>query len=648
MKAGSGVIVGATLFLLGCAGSGPALWWEPTGGPTAQNVSAMLADEKVPGSVLAGLLNGDIYVSSNLGKTWTMLHRAPQRKRIYKLVQHPEESGRFYAASEGGLFVSTNRGMEWTQVRIEPGAQEQTPCYTLAIDPWKPTTLFAGLAGKGLHQSTDGGRTWAPALLGTNARLSLSTVTVVLIDPSRPDVVYVAIDGAGIMRSADAGKSWTSLTSDPGMESPTTLLVHRGDSRSVIFGTASGAFFKSGDGGQNWSQTAVVAGGGRVYTMSEVPDNRDLAYAGTENGVMRSTDFGGSWLDIRSSLPSTSTSVMVVQDQDRPFLFAYGSGIGVQMSADHGNTWAHLDAGLGGADVSLIISSTDGSRIFGAVDGTIFQNDPVRNVWVSATSGLRGRPVTSMCFDEANPGLAYAATPAGMFRTSTGGSSWEPFGRTLPSPPRIVAAHPWYKNRLFAAGDHGIFYSTNSGTSWSQTRPADMRYQVNAFTFTPTNAGLVHAATEDAGVLQSTNGGITWEERRYGLKQDNITQVTLDDDDPRTLYAWTANGECFRSTNLGAEWDRYAVPWQAGAQVLIAMEKGKPNSVVAVVNGREIYHSYSGGGTWRQVLQRGPAFKAATAHWNDATKVVFLGTRDSGVFRIDLGPYFETVTEQDE
>ncbi len=648
MKAGSGIVLGAALFLLGCGGSGPALRWEPTGGPTAQNVSAMLADEKVPGSIFAGLLNGDIYLSPDLGKTWTMLHRAPQRKRINKLVQHPEEGGRFYAASEGGLFMSTNRGKEWTQVRVEPGAQEQSPCRTLAIDPWKPSTLFAGLAGKGLHQSTDGGRTWAPALLGTNARLPLSTVTAVLVDPSRPDVVYAAIDGAGIMRSADAGKTWTPLTSDTGMESPTTLLVHRSDSRAIIFGTAAGAFFKSSDGGQNWSETAVVAGGGRVYTMSDVPNNHDLAYAGTENGVMRSTDFGGTWLDIRSSLPSSPTSAMVVQDQARPFLFAYGGGIGVQMSADHGNSWEHLDAGLGGANVSLIISSADGSRIFSAVDGTIFQNNPAATAWVPASSGLRGRPVTSMCFDEANPGLAYAATPAGMFRTSTGGSSWEPFGRTLPSPPTVVAAHPWYKNRLFASGDHGIFYSTNSGKSWSQTRPADLRHPVNAFTFTPTNAGLVHAATEDAGVLQSTNGGIIWEERRYGLKQDNIALVTLDGDDPRTLYAWTAKGECFRSTNLGAEWDRYAVPWETGAEVLIAMDKGKPNNVIAVVGGREIYHSHSGGGTWRQVLQRGPAFQAATAHWNEATRALFLGTTDSGVFRIDLRPYFENETEQDE
>jgi photosystem II stability/assembly factor-like uncharacterized protein len=298
--------------------------------------------------------------------------------------------------------------------------------------------------------------------------------------------------------------------------------------------------------------------------------------------------------------------------------------------------------------VSKIVVSADGATVLGSVEGTVFKRTPASGEWIAAGSGLRGGTVTSLCIDEGDPRVMYATTPAGMFRGSLEGGTWEAFARVLPSPPTIVVSHPWYKNRLFAAGDHGIFVSTNSGKSWSQTRPVDLRHTVNGFTFTPTNAGLVHAATDDVGVLQSTNGGIAWEERRYGLTADKIITVTLDDDDPRTLYAWTGKGECYRSTNLGTEWDRYAVPWHEGRQVLVAMEKNKPSSVVALVDGRDIYYAHSGGGTWRLLLQRGPTFRASTILWNEATKTMYLGTADSGVFMIDLGPAFQEEPDQEE
>ena len=81
MDARAGIITLTLVFLLGCGQSAQVLEWEPTGGPTAQNVTALLADEKNPGAIFAGLSNGDIYLSTDFGKTWTLLHRSPQRKR---------------------------------------------------------------------------------------------------------------------------------------------------------------------------------------------------------------------------------------------------------------------------------------------------------------------------------------------------------------------------------------------------------------------------------------------------------------------------------------------------------------------------------------------------------------------------------------
>jgi len=638
-----GIVLCTALCCLGCGQSEFALQWEPTGGPVAQNVAALVADERNPGSLLAGLLNGDIYRSSDFGGSWALLHRDSQRKHIYRLLQHPEEPARMYAASQGGLFVSTNRGRDWAVVGIEQAAQKQPSCLVVVIDPWKTSTMFAGLKGRGISKSTNGGKSWTPTLQGTDARLGMSDVVDIAIDPSRPDVVYAAVTGGGIIRSTDGGASWlvVSVTDERAVSNPTTVLVHRSANATLLFGTASGAIYRSTNGGESWSQTRQGQEADEILSLSSTPTNHDLIFAGTAGGILYSTDFGGTWLSTSSSLPSVATRTTVVQDKSRPVLLAFGSGIGLQMSPDNGARWSRADAGLGGSTVSLIISTKAGDRVYGAAEASLLRYDQSRNEWIPEGSGLRGGTVLSACIDQESPQVMYATTSAGMFRTISGRGEWQPFARTLPSPPRFIVAHPWYKNRFFASGETGIFYSTNSGKSWGQARPVDMRYGIRSVTLIPTNAGQIYASTRDGGVLQSTNGGLSWEQRRFGLGPDDILAVTLDGEDAQTLYAWTAAGECFRTTNAGTEWNRYSVPWGAGNSVRIAYDESDPTSVVALVDGRDLYHSHSGGGTWRPMLLHGPSFRPATLHWNKTSSTVYVGTIDSGVFKISLKPVID-------
>jgi len=62
---------------------------------------------------------------------------------------------------------------------------------SLAIDPSRPATLYAGTNGSGVFKSTDGGGNWAAVSTG----LTSSTVSALAIDPSAPDTLSREPDG---------------------------------------------------------------------------------------------------------------------------------------------------------------------------------------------------------------------------------------------------------------------------------------------------------------------------------------------------------------------------------------------------------------------------------------------------------------------
>jgi photosystem II stability/assembly factor-like uncharacterized protein len=58
------------------------------------------------------------------------------------------------------LVSSTDRGDHW--VRAGAGLPSNIPITNIAIDPRRPSRLFAGTNGRGVFRSVDAGATWRP------------------------------------------------------------------------------------------------------------------------------------------------------------------------------------------------------------------------------------------------------------------------------------------------------------------------------------------------------------------------------------------------------------------------------------------------------------------------------------------------------
>ena len=94
---------------------------------------------------------------------------------------------RRYGGRKGGVFKSTDGGTSWQ-------GDKSGLIAALAIDPARPTTLYAATDPGGVFRSTDAGKSWR----SFDAGLTDRNVTAFALDPTGR-TVYAATGGGGVV-----------------------------------------------------------------------------------------------------------------------------------------------------------------------------------------------------------------------------------------------------------------------------------------------------------------------------------------------------------------------------------------------------------------------------------------------------------------
>jgi photosystem II stability/assembly factor-like uncharacterized protein len=184
---------------------------------------------------------------------------------------------------------------------------------------------------------------------------------------------------------------------------------------------------QSSDGGSDWNLQDIGPASGVVALVAD-PTNSSTLYAGTPQGVFKSTDGGANWTSV---LNTGYVAALVIDPTEPNTLYAAmenqaslqsGSGFqGVFKSVDGGANWAPINAGL----------------------DTVLAN---------------GSYPTSIAIAPRSPNTIYLATSgSGIYESSDGGSHWISFNENLTNlDVRVVAVAPSL-NRLYAATSGGVF-----------------------------------------------------------------------------------------------------------------------------------------------------------------------------------------------
>ena len=220
------------------------------------------------------------------------------------------------------------------------------------------------------------------------------------------------------------------------------------------------------------------------------PSEPDRVYGATHSGLFVSVDRGATW-----------HRLTVDGDREEVFgLAVHPTDSGVVYLGRRDGLWQVRDQGRGRTQLALPISELyiplsiavapsqpDVIYVATARQG-IFRSDDGGASWTAGSHGLPkaragGRPeeIHTLVVDPRNAGTAYIADQrSGVYRTTDGGTSWDPFNRGLPSfalrgvypprlafdpgdPPRLyllvlerVHSH-LLRNRLYVAGAAGTW-----------------------------------------------------------------------------------------------------------------------------------------------------------------------------------------------
>ena len=404
--------------------------------------SHIFADPKSAETVY--ILNTGVFRSNDGGKTFNPV-RAPHGDN-HALWIDPMDPKRLINGNDGGATISTNGGETWTSQYNQPTAQfyhvttdNRFPYYIygaqqdnstvgiasasadgsidrpdwydvgggesgyIAPDPTDPLIVYAGSYGGDItrrdqhtHQE-QAINPWPVNPIGwaaADVKHRFQWTEPIVFSPHDPKTLYFA--GEVLFKTTDAGMSWTIISPDltrndkakqaasggpitkdnTGVEVYDTIfsVVESPAQKDLIWaGTDDGLVHLTRDGGQKWENVTPKAmpEWGTVSMLEASPRDAGTAYLAVERHkmddfapyVFKTTDFGKTWTKLVTGIPANDYVHAVRVDPSRPGLLFAGTEQGVYVSFDDGAHWQALQINLPVVPVNdLIVKKNDNSN----------------------------------------------------------------------------------------------------------------------------------------------------------------------------------------------------------------------------------------------------------------------------------------------
>ncbi|MGE0711503.1 MAG: IPT/TIG domain-containing protein [Planctomycetota bacterium] len=568
-----------------------------------------------PGNSLVAYLINDGPVGKTIdgGVTWTLLE-STRLLDLKSIAASASQPGTLYATTaQGQSYVSTNAGATWTA----RGSAGQN-VVKLLVNPTNAQILFAGTggesAGTGVWRSTDGGASWANVTSGTPYPAS-GCVKALAFDQSNANTIYASNStpdagpaGTGLYVSTDGGTTWAQLANTAGFTDIRDAVAN--GATLYVCGANDLGVQKSIDSGANWAavNTGLRAPPFRsMNALAVSPLSASTLYVAEKGqgsqGVFKTTDGGATWNRMSTGLTDPSTGVL-----DGPHVETGGLAIGGPIGS--------------GSGPDIVYAAT--------AIGPFVSKDSAAS-WTYSVNGLQAVRISALQAQQGVPGGFFAATKSGIWYTSDGGQNWVRRNSGLPTTEfyadRQLSLDPGNGNTAYAcfqgSGEpggisYGVWKTTNAGVTWTQSTtanvgslagPADK--DLDHIAHGP--SGVVYASSDLGPILRTVNGGGSWTTlatapvstaataAAFALRPDPVAQDTL----YVVLFPFSGPRGVHKTTDGGASWTEVGtgangLPNGIGA-FDVFIHPGNTNVVLVLSSGGTLYRSADAGASWTAV-----------------------------------------------
>lgn len=438
----------------------------------------VFADPKNPDVVY--ILNTGTYRSIDGGKTFTQI-RTPHGDNHGFWID-PENPRRLINGNDGGATISTDWGASWSGIMNQPtaqfyhvvadtrfpywlyGAQQdnstvavasasahggigQSDFYEvgggesgyIAPDPSDPEIVYAGSYGGDItrydHRTdeTEMVNPWPRNPIGwgmADLKHRFQWTEPIVFSPHDPHTLYYA--GEVLFKTTDQGKSWTIISPD----------LTRNDKAK-----------QESSGGPITKDNTGVEVYDTIFSVVESPAQKDLIWAGSDDGLVHVTrNGGGNWANVTpKAMPEWGTVSMIEASPTDP----------------------------GTAYVTVERHKMDDSSPY------VFKTTDFGKAWTNIVNGIpKDVYVHAVRVDPKRKGLLYAGTERGVYISFDDGAKWQPLQLNLPMAPIYDLI---VKNDDLAVATHGrsfwVLDDLAPVRQWSDSLQAD-----DVHLFTPSDA----------------------------------------------------------------------------------------------------------------------------------------------------------------
>ena len=538
---------------------------------------------------------------------------------------------------------------------------------SIAMHPTNSNILFCGSVSGGIWKSTDAGGSWAPV----NDLMPNLVIGAIAIDSGNTNVIYAgtgegffnidALRGVGVLKSTDGGSTWATQAGFTGSPAGFPYYVNdlyiRPDNSSIVYAATNSGLFRTTNGGTSW---AYIKRGDNTYRATQIvadptaPLTFYVAFGNfSRDGIYKTTNGGTTFAKLSGGFPTSGFNriSMAIAKSNPQVLYAVLTDsatyqtFSIQKTTNGGANWsavaAPTDAG-GGTHLGsqgwynnvVVVHPTNESLVYlGGINA--FKSSTGGSTWAQITSGYSPyiHPYMhvdqhAMAFDPNNPAVMYFGNDGGMYKSTTGGSSFSSANNNLAVTQFYSGAvHPTLETYYGGTQDNGTIKGTG-GLSWQTVFSGDGGVSV-VDQVTPTT---VFTEYTFLAIQKSTNGGGTWIRSINGIpafgsgqgdgtsdRCNFIAPYVMDPSNPQILVAGTYRA--YRTTNGGALWSAISGDL-TGSGAGATFDAGSVISAIAVAKsgGDTIYVGTSGFDT----LASAPKIQVTSnkgASWTDVTKL---------------------------
>jgi photosystem II stability/assembly factor-like uncharacterized protein len=301
-------------------------------------------------------------------------------------------------------------------------------------------------------------------------------------------------------------------------------------------------------------------------------------------------------------------------------------GQGVMMSSDDGESWTRASVRLGmHSDCIVKCLLADTRRpgvVYAGTDIGLYRTDDGGGRWNLLDTPLNGSMVWSIAIDPVDPSIMFAGTGTpskpGVYRTTDAGKIWEQLSVDIaaecpnvgtPRPTGIAIDPTDHRHVWVGLEVDGVRHSDDGGETWTRVNGQIPNQDVHNVLVVAGPPKTVFIVVND-DVWRSLDDGQTWQPARARevFPWHYPRGIAVKPDDAKTVFVTLGDttpgriGTVMRSRDAGATWQSLPLSVQPNSAVwTVSLPAAAPDMVFAASRYGYLYRSDDGGDSWRKL-----------------------------------------------